>query len=412
MRMLPVASAALLAAGLLPALAGPAVAVEEDRQACGDSGQTEYIKDRNLSNALPAISTPQSWKIATGRGVTVAVVDSGIDAGNAHLADATKPGFSLLGDDGRKDVLGHGTSVAGIIAARPLPQTGSVLVGQAPDATLLPVRVYDRSSSERGYEQPRQRPTATGIAQGIQWAADNGADVINVAISASADVPNLSAMREAVQYALKKDIVIVAAAGNSTDGVSTTVPRYPAAFPGVIGVAATNTSMQVDDYSIHGEHVDVAAPGMAVLSTYFDKGDCLIGPDKPYTSYASGFVSGLAAQLREKYPDESNDMIAWRIMTTAQRDELGTKDENAGWGLIKPYDALTVIPDPTRPGPPMPGAPPVKRAVGDSGLAVPQDDVDPLVAVREEATWWGLGAVGFAGLALVLRPWRLARRRD
>jgi len=399
----------LAATGLLVAGLGvptAAQADEADLQEC-TVGVTKLVKDPGLSNALTMISAPQSWRLATGKGVTVAVVDSGIDADNVHLSGRTRPGFSLLGDDGRDDDHGHGTLVAGIAAAKEVK--GSAVIGAAPDATLLPVRVYDYPATD-GITAPRQPLSAGGIAQGIRWAADHGADVITVAISSAPDVEGIGEQRDAVRYALAKDAVVVAAAGNSPEGAPITMPRYPAAFPGVIGVAAVNPSGSVDDYSIHGPHVDVAAPGQNILTTFYGNGDCLVGTDHPYTSYATGFVAGVAAQLREKFPDESNDMIAWRMLSTAQRDELGARSDEAGWGLVKPYDALSVIPDPTRPGPPLPGAPKVQRAAEESGLAARPDRPDPMVAVRREAAWWSLAAVGLAGLALLLRPLLLRRR--
>ncbi len=395
--------------GLLVALSGvgattvPAEAATTNCQV----GQTSYVKDPQASNALPMISTPQTWKIATGKGVKIGVVDSGIDARNQHLGRAVLPGKSLLGDDGRVDPYGHGTSVAGVIAARRIPQ--SVLVGQAPDATLLPFRVYDRAEDASGAGEPPQRPLdPRGVAQGIRWAADAGAKVINVSLSSGPSAEGLDAEKAAVTYAQRKGALIVAAAGDSGTGETVTMQRYPAAFPGVLGVAAANSTGNVDDYSIHGPDVDVIAPGQNVIVTFFANGDCL-GGENPQTSYATGFVSGLAAQLMERFPKESPEMIAWRIASTAKRARPSQRDDSSGWGLIQPYAALTLLADPSRPGPPMPGAARVRAARQESGLRIAGNQPDALDPVRRETTWWALGGVGVAALALVVTP--LVRRR-
>jgi hypothetical protein len=169
----------------------------------------------------------------------------------------------------------------------------------------------------------------------------------------------------------------------------------------------------VDDWSIHGPQNDVAAPGANVLIAFHANGDCLEGADRAFTSWSAGYVSGLAAQLRERFPEESAADVAYRIMASADRPRMSERDDVQGWGEIRPYAALTMTIDPNRPGPPVPGA-------GSAPAAPPQQDTvtplaarpDPLDAARAQALWWGLGAVGLGALALVLRPLigRLARR--
>ncbi|MCW2819545.1 MAG: type secretion-associated serine protease mycosin [Marmoricola sp.] len=406
--------AALVLGGLAAVLVGPGLPTagatpgsSADAVTDCQRGQTSYVKQTQASNALPMISTPQTWKIATGKGVKVAVVDSGVDVRNQHLTTAVAPGRSLLGDDGRVDTFGHGTSVAGVIAARRIPQ--SVLVGQAPDATLLPFRVYDSAVDTTSGESTAQRPLdPAGVAQGIRWAADAGAKVINVSLSSGPSATGLDAERAAVRYAQRKGALIVAATGDSQNGQPVTMKRYPASFPGVLGVAAANSTGNVDDYSIHGSDVDVVAPGQKVIVPFYDNGDCL-GGENPQTSYATGFVSGLAAQLVQRFPKDSPDMIAWRIASTAKRARPSQRDDASGWGLIQPYAALTLLADPSRPGPPMPGAARVAATTEESGLTVTGRRTDRLDPVRREVTWWSLGGVGLAALALVLTP--LVRRR-
>lgn len=388
---------------------GSSAGSDLEEVAC-EIGITRYVTQRGLSNALPMISTPQSWELATGKGVVVAVVDSGVNVDNEHLGDgAVLPGRSLLPDgDGRTDDQGHGTAVAGVIAARRIPQ--SVLEGQAYDAKILPVRVYDYGEAEATSTPPQLPLNASSVAQGIRLAADAGADVINVSLSSGPEAPGLQQQRAAVRHAQRQGALIVAASGDSVEGEPVEMERYPASFDGVIGVSAANATGRVDDFSIHNEGVDVIAPGQNVLVPFHGNGDCLGGEEAPQTSYAAGFVSGLAAQLMEEFPEESNDMIAWRIMSSARRDRPSVRDDRSGWGLIQPYAALSLVPDASRPGPPLPGSAAQEAEAATSALRVAEGRTDPLAGVRRQTVWWTLGALGVAGLGLVLRPW--ARRRD
>ena len=146
--------------------------------------------------ALALLGAEDANRVATGRGVVVAVVDSGIDAGNPHLAGVVIGGVDLVGDgeraDGLSDTTGHGTAIAGQIAAQPVD--GSGVVGLAPDARLLSVRVF-RSNQQQDKDKGFG-PTSQRIADGIHWAADNGADIINVSISQETDSPDLRAAVE------------------------------------------------------------------------------------------------------------------------------------------------------------------------------------------------------------------------
>jgi hypothetical protein len=253
------------------------------------------------------------------------------------------------------------------------------------------------------------------MAAGIAWAVRHGADVINVSMSTRPSDAALPALKAALDLAHRKDVVVVASGGNQDQDAPFTQVRYPAGGRGVIGVAASNPTGGVDDWSIHGPQNDVSAPGANVLISFHANGDCLAGQDHAYTSWATGFVSGLAAQLRERYPKESADQIAYRIMASADRPRLSERDDVEGWGEIRPYSALTMSIDPNRPGPPLPGAAtgPKQQAV-KSPVTPLAARTDPLAPAREQALWWGLAAVGLCALALVTRPWlggvRLGRR--
>ncbi len=403
-RLVRVAAAASLAvATSAVATASPATA----EVACDETGR-RYVDE--ASDNLVRLAVGRAWQLSTGAGVTVAVVDSGVAADNAHLRENVRRGRSFVPGDadpsGRTDLWGHGTAVAGLVAARYVE--GSALFGLAPDAQILPVRVFVAEQTESGLPLPAdQVPDVGRMAQGIAWAAENGADVINVSMSTRKDLP---ALRSAVRRAVRNDIVVVASGGNrgedDVDG-----PRFPAAYPGVIGVAASDPQGAVTDASIHGPHIDVHAPGQEVLAPYKSGGDCLVGLDKPHSSYAAAYVSGLAALLRAEYPDESAAEIAYRITAGANRPLRGSRDDLRGWGMIQPLEALSLTLDPGRPGPALPGGP--RQTIRPAAADLPpiRAQGDPLADVREQVLWWLLLGSGAVGLALVLRPLTLAARR-
>lgn len=381
------------------ALAPSAMAAKE-----GCSPDQVYYEKSTPSYPYVALDGERLAGIATGRGVTVAVVDSGITDRNAHLKGAVVPGFSAVAGDasrGRTDTFAHGTSVAGVIGARPVKD--SLLVGLAPGVDLMPIRVYVGKDAA---------PATTGtIAAGVRWAAEHGADVINISLTTGRDDKVLA---DAIAFALAKDAVVVAAAGNQEPGEPDGV-RYPAAYDGVIGVAATNTSgAVVQANSITGPHIDVTAPGSGVLTTFLASGDCLLDGG-PYSSYATGYVSGLAALLREKFPDESQEEIAYRILAGADGTQDGTADEINGWGAIQPRQSLTMLLDAPRSGPPKPGEEAAPAA--GSGKAAQVVELraradDPLAPARRNLVWWAVLGTGGVAIALVTRPWLGRLRRS
>lgn len=273
---------------------------------------------------LAKVSASDAWQKSTGAGVTVAVIDSGVDASNPDLAGHVLTGYDVIaGKAGTStDLLGHGTHVAGTIAA--VTGNGIGVASIAPDTKILPVKVL--GADGKGY----MSDTATGII----YAADHGANVINMSLGATAQV---AAVTNAIAYARSKGVVVVAAAGNyRTDGSPTT---WPGADPGVIAVAATDSNDKVASFSNAGSYVDVAAPGVGILSTY----PVTLGSytSMSGTSMASPHVAALAALIEAYRPGLNPDQVEKAIESSAL--DLGTtgRDNDYGYGRINAPAALS-----------------------------------------------------------------------
>ncbi|WP_107079887.1 type VII secretion-associated serine protease mycosin, partial [Micromonospora sp. MH33] len=266
--------------------------------------------------------------LATGAGVVVAVVDSGVDRSHPQLAGRVLDGVDFLdpGGDGTRDCAGHGTGVASIIAAAPRP--GVAFRGLAPGARILPVRVSEQQVVE-GRESGRT-VDAAGFARAIRWAVDHDADVVNLSVVLYADNP---AVRAAIAYAVRRDAVVVAAAGNLHD--SGDPSPYPAAYDGVLGVGAIGADGTRSAFSQTGPYVDLVAPGSDVLMAAPRQGH----HRAEGTSYAAPFVAGTAALLRQYRPELDAAEVARRIVTSA--DPAPGRADGYGAGVLNPYRAVT-----------------------------------------------------------------------
>jgi serine protease len=242
--------------------------------------------------ALEALGLPTAWASTTGCGATIAVVDTGVDLDHPDLRGHLVPGIDLVdGDDEPDDENGHGTHVAGIAAA--IADNGIGIAGAAPCARIMPVRVLDADGA--GGDET--------IAEGIRWAADHGADVINLSLGESGIVGRLRAggeLNDAILDAHEHGALVVAAAGN--DGAAR-LRNYRIQVPVVI-VGATDADGHAADFSNYGDLRMLAAPGAEILSTAPYDGTT-IWPDGTDgyelldgTSMASPYVAGVAALLR------------------------------------------------------------------------------------------------------------------
>jgi type VII secretion-associated serine protease mycosin len=268
--------------------------------------------------------------VATGAGVRVAVVDSGVDDRHPQLRGAVAAGRDVLrgGPDARQDCVGHGTGVAGIIAARAVP--GVPFRGLAPGVTIVPVRVSEKVQVDGAGVGDDAGPAE--FAEAIAWAADpagGAARVINVSVVMAADDPRV---RRAVAGAVAAGVVVVAAAGN---GGGSATP-FPAAYPGVIGVGAVTADGVRAPFSQRGGFVDVVAAGSGV-TVPVPGGGHAVGEG---TSFAAPFVAATAALVVERFPGSTPAQVARRVTATADPAPGGGRSDEYGYGLLNPYRAV------------------------------------------------------------------------
>jgi membrane-anchored mycosin MYCP len=282
------------------------------------------------------------WSLTRGAGVTVAVIDTGVDANSPQLAGRVLPGTDVIdpgGGPADTDCYGHGTFVAGIIGAAPAAGVG--FAGVAPDVTILPIR------SATGLQNP-----ASALAQGIRAAVDAGAQIINVSSSTDVSTPDL---QSAVDYAAAHNALIVASAANSAQQGDPVT--YPASYPSVLAVGAVDSTGARADFSQTGSYLGLVAPGVDVIS---------IGPGGPGqwegsgTSYSAPFVTGVAALVHAYRPRLTAEQIRHRLEATADHPPAGNlPDPDFGSGTVNPMAAVTaVLPEEGAAGAPLVGPPP------------------------------------------------------
>ncbi|WP_431040176.1 type VII secretion-associated serine protease mycosin [Streptomyces sp. P9-1] len=321
MRKRPAALGGLLAAALVLV---PATTAHADT-----------IRDRQW--ALDALHTDQVWPTTRGAGVTVAVLDTGVEADHPDLDGNVLQGKDLVGfgaREGDEAWARHGTAMAGIIAGHGHgPGNGDGVLGVAPEAKILPVRVI---LEDKDPARAKARSTrGNALAEGIRWAADHGADVINLSLGDdSASAHPEEGEDEAIQYALRKGVVVVASAGNG--GEKGDRISYPAAYPGVIAATAVDRYGTRAPFSTRRWYATVSAPGVDVI---------IADPDHKYyegwgTSAAAAFVSGAVALVKATHPDLTPAQIKRLLEDTARNAPAAGRDDSRGFGFIDPAAAI------------------------------------------------------------------------
>lgn len=262
------------------------------------------------------IQAPRAWDITrSNSNVKIAIIDTGVQANHPDLSGKVINGYDFVdGDNVPQDGNGHGTHCAGIAAAA--TNNGIGMAGVAPEAKILAVRVLNNSGSG----------TLNNVANGIIYAADQGAQVISLSLGGSS---GSSTLQNAVNYAWNKGSVVVAAAGNS----NTTAPSYPAYYDKAIAVASTDSSDNRSYFSNYGSWVDVAAPGSSIYSTYITSTYRSLSGTSMATPHVAGVAGLLAAQGR------NNVQIRAAIENSA--DQISGTGTYWTHGRVNAYKAVT-----------------------------------------------------------------------
>lgn len=412
--------APLLAAGLVVPGAAPAVAADEgcdtldleattSTQATVESLPLEEMRIAEAHDYLERLGK------RPGEGVTVAVVDSGVTRrGGLTLAPGST---SLTGTTELQDY--HGTAVAGLIAGHERPDdealVGDGLVGIAPYATILDVRVYDtEDESVEGV-----KVTSAGLARGLRTVlADRDVDIVTIPLLLTEPDP---VVEKLVDKLRRRDVVVVASAGNRPQegqplydlfgvpqaGQDAAAHVFPAGFDSVVAVSATTEGLAGDEDAVQwvlpNSQTDVAVPVVGAVSVGVDGGTCTLGEDVA-TSWAAAEVSGVLALMRTLDPDATADQLVERLRSTADgRTDVTTL--MTGAGVVQPLEALRRPVTPAEDG-----ALEVSPARRDQRATAPEPEPDTLVGTRRAAVWWGVLGGGVLLLALVLRPMLGGRR--
>jgi len=271
---------------------------------------------------LPQLQANEAWDLTKGQSIVVAVIDTGLDLNHPDLQGQWVQGYNERSPSSPpQDDQGHGTHVSGIIAAAMNNKIG--IVGIAPSSKIMPVKVLD--STGKGDDMD--------IAVGIQWAADHGANIINLSLgeglNSAGSFASSEYITDAVLYAQSKGILVVAAAGN--DGLGTI--SYPAALPGVLSVAATTSENKLTDFSNYGFPLSLEAPGDRILSTYpqaLSSGYAYLWG----TSMASPMVSAVAALIWSANPTWTSTHVIRKLLASATDTQKKGWTETQGFGLV------------------------------------------------------------------------------
>jgi subtilisin family serine protease len=327
-----------LAAGWVLALAA-AAAVTAPGPARADA-----VRDQQLW-VLNAIHAPAAWAVSRGRGVTVAVIDSGVNAAVSDLAGSVAPGPNFSGvrtprTDPHWGV--HGTWMASLIAGHGHTGGSSGIIGVAPQSRVLSIRVVT-DPGDPGYRHYQHEPVNTvqgALAKAIKYAVRHGAGVISMSLGYGA--PSRP-VRVAIQHALNAGVVVVASSGNSGGAASARrrghAPySFPADYPGVLGVAAVDQVGAPAGFSSDNLSVEAAAPGVRIPAQGRDGQYWLVSGTSP----ACALVAGVAALIKSRYPRLLPALVVQAMTASAQNRPPGGYDDRVGFGTVDAQAALTM----------------------------------------------------------------------
>ncbi|WP_449351706.1 type VII secretion-associated serine protease mycosin [Streptomyces shaanxiensis] len=337
--------------------------------------------------ALKALNAASVWKLSKGNGVTVAVIDNGVNADHVDLEGNVLTGKDFMDGGSATPNPGdnHGTAMASIIAGHGHGASDGVM-GLAPGAKILPIREFSTDGP--------------GLPEPIRYAVDHGASVINVSMCFdSSDPQETQAVSDAVAYALQHDVLVIGASGNEDDRGG---KCYPAASPGALGVGAVKNDGLIWEGSNPGEFVSLTAPGTNIVSAN-GAGDGYHAASG--TSDAAAYTSAAAALIRSKFPDLTAGQIANRLTKTAalpdSEKSLTLPDKHYGYGIIQPLAALRDnIPAGSKYGPLT-----VPESLKDRSADVSSASSDDEQAKADQKAmliWVGIGIVGLVVIGLIV----------
>ncbi|WAL98217.1 type VII secretion-associated serine protease mycosin [Streptomyces sp. Je 1-369] len=311
-----------------------------------DPAHADTVRSRQWH--LDAMHAEEMWKISTGRNMTVAVIDSGVDDTVADLQGRVLDGkdYSDLPGDEHSDRDSHGTGIAALIAGTGARGKVSGSYGLAPDTKILPIRMP--SSYEKSGKPDQLSSYSRDLSKAIRYAVDSDAQILNISMGSpnhrglsNVNTPELSA---AVKYAIDKGTLIFAAVGNSAHKGNAV--EYPAATPGVVGVGAINREVERTKESQWGPQVDMVAPGDDIWNACAGGTELCKGHG---TSASTALASASAALIWSKHPDWTNNQVLRVMINTMQGNDDGwSRDDSVGYGAVRPRIALK---EPGDPGP-------------------------------------------------------------
>ncbi|WP_460744730.1 S8 family serine peptidase [Mariniluteicoccus endophyticus] len=414
----PVCRVAAFAAGLAltQVCAHPAYAADGDGEPFSASTCIDYPKQAPVASwATERLKAEKAWPLATGKGVRIAVLDTGIDTEGVAVLTRAESGHQVVrenynfagwdairgnGNEKKADCT-HGTKIAALIAGNAQPGSGTDFTGIAPDADIIGMRTLQaavRLDEEKANKPEPLEPTIKAIRRAI----DLKVDIINIS-AAGTGSPEYE---RAISDAIDAGIVVVAAAGNS--GSSASRP-YPASYPGVIAVGMTDARDVAHPQSQSHERlkVTVAAPGVDVLvpNPSSPSGGAAWQTDTG-TSFAAPQVAGVVALMLEREPDLTPAEVKQRLQDSADPPPAAVPDKQLGHGIVNPYAALTAMPGGSRTPGPTPKPPPGRA---------PLPNERPLTGGRGADLALVLGGVAVLGTALataLYAAYPFGRRRN
>ncbi len=337
-RTLPRVGSAVLAGATAVVLSVPAAAAAVPARPDAPAMPSDTYRSQQWT--LDALHVTRAWKYSRGSGVTVAVLDTGVDGHQADLSGRVVDGPDFTGHaraPGGRYWGRHGTEMASLIAGHGhgAGAAGGVM-GVAPDAKVLSVRVTWELTDPIRTDQAQVGRARDAVAQGIRYAADHGAQVISMSLGGGNLFYNGNAAEEAaIKYALGKGSVLVASAGN--DGDAANRRNYPAAYPGVIAVGAVDRQFKPAKFTNRHTYISVAAPGVNIVSADSAGHGYILGTG---TSSSAAFVAGMSALVKARYPSLTPAEVKQALEEGATHRPPDGRSTEIGTGVVDAYGAL------------------------------------------------------------------------